>query len=846
MAIAKWFGQPSSSSGSSAACPPSTDRAKSTAINKAEDKHFGLENFGNTCYVNSVFQALYFCHPFRELIIQAHDKSNPPVTNSNGSAPLTGPPIPIAPPTMFSALRALFVHISSNSLDKGVVAPRAFVEKLKKENELFRSSMHQDAHEFLIYLLNKIAEDLEEEARNVRSGSSSGEDRKTNSSTNSNIVHDLFEGVLTSETRCLTCETVSSRDEAFLDLSIDIEQNSSVTACLRQFSASEMLCQKNKFFCDSCCGLQEAEKRMKIKRLPNVLALHLKRFKYQEDVGKYIKLAYRVAFPLELRLFNTADDAVDPDRLYELFAIVIHIGNGPYHGHYVAIVKSNESWLVFDDDSVEKIKESDISKYYGDSNSGAAYVLFYQALDLDLAALGLKTDEPTATDSAVEASPMQAPLLPPGLTHEGDSDASEFAPATPASPVLQAIPAVASNSSPLPLHVTIPPAETSTSATISIPVPTPTATSPNGKSGGFFSSLRHSPSKPSFGSENRRAAQDVVSPPVPPLPSSIGSPQMSAEPSVASTSTTTPPPTIANGKHKAPKEKTSGWFSRKRSLRPEKEKNPDRLSRPATSHGHGTPDHHDGGSFSSSTNSSRVPLVVMDGADGSSSSRPSVSAMTDSPSLLPSLPVSPKSPQASSSSDTHILRQNGSAVPPLSPSAHTSSHHRDDGMSYQFHLPGHKKSQPSLSGSPTVVESSSRRLPDVRPPKRPSTAGAAESPTHGTFKRLDETAPLPPLPSELRSPLPRPRTAAYDPSIPKEEREQRRFSAAIVPPTTPFKRASRKLSFTGSMLGWGRRDKDKEKEREKEKHNAPSQQQPNSTQSLGASVLQGLSLSGRM
>ena len=75
------------------------------------------------------------------------------------------------------------------------------------------------------------------------------------------LVHRLFEGTLTSETRCLTCETVSSRDESFLDLSIDIEQHSSVTACLRQFSASEMLCQRNKFFCDSCCDLQEAEKR---------------------------------------------------------------------------------------------------------------------------------------------------------------------------------------------------------------------------------------------------------------------------------------------------------------------------------------------------------------------------------------------------------------------------------------------------------------------------------------------------------------------------------------------------------------------------------------------------------
>jgi ubiquitin carboxyl-terminal hydrolase 9/13 len=65
---------------------------------------------------------------------------------------------------------------------------------------------------------------------------------------------------------------------------------------------------------------------MKIKKLPNVLALHLKRFKYQEETQKYIKLAYRVAFPMELRLFNTVDDIENADRLFSLFAIVVHIG----------------------------------------------------------------------------------------------------------------------------------------------------------------------------------------------------------------------------------------------------------------------------------------------------------------------------------------------------------------------------------------------------------------------------------------------------------------------------------------------------------------------------------------
>jgi len=237
-----------------------------------------------------------------------------PVEQPSNTAQTSPHPIPASPPTLYSALRSLFLNISTNPGDKGTVAPRAFIDKLKELNELFRSTMHQDAHEFLNYLLNQIVEEIEGERKQALNGVN-GEDRElfksnprplthyssvsssvqtlgsrtpptiansSNSGTqphDATLVHRLFEGVLTSETRCLTCETVScvpsrflithfphplqvsSRDESFLDLSIDIEQNSSVTACLRQFSASEMLCQKNKFFCDSCCDLQEAEKR---------------------------------------------------------------------------------------------------------------------------------------------------------------------------------------------------------------------------------------------------------------------------------------------------------------------------------------------------------------------------------------------------------------------------------------------------------------------------------------------------------------------------------------------------------------------------------------------------------
>ena len=43
------------------------------------------------------------------------------------------------------------------------------------------------------------------------------------------------QGTLVNETRCLQCETVTSREEAFYDLSLEIEQNSSLTSCLQNF-----------------------------------------------------------------------------------------------------------------------------------------------------------------------------------------------------------------------------------------------------------------------------------------------------------------------------------------------------------------------------------------------------------------------------------------------------------------------------------------------------------------------------------------------------------------------------------------------------------------------------------
>lgn len=51
---------------------------------------------------------------------------------------------------------------------------------------------------------------------------------------------------------------------------------------------------------------------------------------------------------------------MNPDRLYDLMAVVIHCGSGPNRGHYISIVKSHGLWLLFDDDMV------DVSSYEGE------------------------------------------------------------------------------------------------------------------------------------------------------------------------------------------------------------------------------------------------------------------------------------------------------------------------------------------------------------------------------------------------------------------------------------------------------------------------------------------------
>ena len=285
---------------------------------------------------------------------------------------------------LLTCLGELFASIAGQKKRTGVFAPKKFIARLKKDNELFRSFMHQDAHEFLNYVLNECVEILEKEHRAAHPTPAGASAPPITT-----WIHDIFQGQLTNQTRCLWCDNVTSRKEAFLDLSLDVEQNASVTSCLRTFSSNETLDSADKFQCDACGGLQEAHKRMLVKTAPPVLAMHLKRFKYIESLGRHKKLMHRVVFPDELKLNNMEDDLPGtPDAAYGLFAVVVHVGSGPNHCHYVCLVKSHGQWLTYDDDDVQLADASALQNVFGStrehggSNTEHGYILFYAREDV--------------------------------------------------------------------------------------------------------------------------------------------------------------------------------------------------------------------------------------------------------------------------------------------------------------------------------------------------------------------------------------------------------------------------------------------------------------------------------
>jgi ubiquitin carboxyl-terminal hydrolase 8 len=129
---------------------------------------------------------------------------------------------------------------------------------------------------------------------------------------------------------------------------------------------------ESKWKCPQCKAYRDAVKKIDIWRLPPLLIIHLKRFKYQGIWRD--KITTLVDFPIEnldmnRYILNTA--ATTTNSGYNLYATSNHSGTLD-GGHYTALCRhfQFDKWFKFDDTEVKDVSSSSLV-------SPTSYILFY-------------------------------------------------------------------------------------------------------------------------------------------------------------------------------------------------------------------------------------------------------------------------------------------------------------------------------------------------------------------------------------------------------------------------------------------------------------------------------------
>lgn len=155
----------------------------------------------------------------------------------------------------------------------------------------------------------------------------------------------------------------------------------SIYNCLQEYSREENI----EFNC-SKCQHKECTSKTNICKLPDLLIIHLKRFRFEGN--NPTKINNKIEFPLNTFDLNsifvnnnfdfdyTQSNAKD-NNYYDLFAVVNHSGN-VYGGHYTCscLVDNGgeKKWLYYDDDQVYELQ----GNIENEIVTRKAYILFYK------------------------------------------------------------------------------------------------------------------------------------------------------------------------------------------------------------------------------------------------------------------------------------------------------------------------------------------------------------------------------------------------------------------------------------------------------------------------------------
>jgi len=334
----------------------------------------GLENLGNTCFLNSCMQVLSNTYELNDFL------------DSNKYERTLKKKIPDSQILLeWNDLRQ--VMWSGN----GIVTPNKFVHNIHeiaqvKNKEIFTGWVQNDMPEFLLFFIECVHNSISRSVNIRISGKTETntdkmatvcyEMLKSTYSKEYSEIMDLFYGIYMSEIVALeTDKCHSMKPESFfiLDLPVwDISKGcpvSDLTDCFDLYCKAEFLEGENAWYNEETKSKENVKKQITFWNFPKILVIVLKRFSPdgQQKLNSLLK------FPLEDLDLSKYVRGYNPQSYkYDLYGVCNHIG-GVMGGHYTAFVRNSENqWLHYNDSNVEILSSAN------SVITPMAYCLFYR------------------------------------------------------------------------------------------------------------------------------------------------------------------------------------------------------------------------------------------------------------------------------------------------------------------------------------------------------------------------------------------------------------------------------------------------------------------------------------
>ncbi|KNG83968.1 ubiquitin carboxyl-terminal hydrolase [Aspergillus nomiae NRRL 13137] len=321
----------------------------------------GLFNLGQTCYLNVILQTLLHDPILNTYFLgsghQSHD-----CTMSDCIA---------------CAVAEAFADFNSSDKAEGFAALNLLLASWRASSQALAGYQQQDAHEYYQFLVDKLHSSTDGHHENHEKGCPC-------------FFHKTFYGKLRSSVTCDKCGNVTRTDDPMVDLSLDVQVQAkkramggarassppTLSGCLESFTSPEKL-MAGVYNCSGCGGsAQKATKQLRIKKLPAILCMQLKRYEHTFSVSE--KLEGRIDFPLSINMLpytTNPNSRADKSRyIYDLSSAVVHKGKLDA-GHYYVYCRQGDEWILFNDDQVTSVTEADVL-------SADAYLLFYNLRSL--------------------------------------------------------------------------------------------------------------------------------------------------------------------------------------------------------------------------------------------------------------------------------------------------------------------------------------------------------------------------------------------------------------------------------------------------------------------------------